>query len=264
MEDVQKEQAVEHLDPSLAEEITDRRSALRKAGKLGIALAASPLVFGAFARDALGQDFPQKVVDALNFALTLEYLEAEFYNTGLETGGLIPDGEERAIFELIAEHENDHVAFLQNALGDAATSKPEFDFTAGGTFNPFENYQIFLALSQGFEDTGVRAYKGQAPVLLGTGDVLDAALRIHAVEARHAARVRRLRGNEGWIVGGPDNVEPDALDPTYEGEGNTTQGGIDLSSALGDQYSEAEITAAFDEPLSMDEVLATADQFIES
>jgi hypothetical protein len=73
-------------------------------------------------------------------------------------------------------------------------SKPTFDFTVGGAFDPFNNYTQFLALSQAFEDTGVRAYKGQATNLISTPDLLTAALQIHSVEARHASEVRRLRG----------------------------------------------------------------------
>jgi hypothetical protein len=71
----------------------------------------------------------------------------------------------------------------------------------------FTNYETFKAVAQAFEDTGVRAYKGQAPALMPYKDVLTAALTIHSVEARHASQVRRLRGNfteqepfyQGWI-----------------------------------------------------------------
>ena len=66
------------------------------------------------------------------------------------------------IFQTISAHETAHVALLESVLGANAVPKPTFDFTAGGTFDPFGNYDIFKALSQGFEDTGVRAYKGQA------------------------------------------------------------------------------------------------------
>ena len=72
--------------------------------------------------------------------------------------------------------------FLANALGSAAVEKPEFDFTAGGMFGDvFSNYATFVTLSQGFEDTGVRAYKGQAPNLMSNDAILTAAHTIHSV-----------------------------------------------------------------------------------
>jgi hypothetical protein len=117
-----------------------------------------PFALAALADTAL----PQGIVDVLNFALTLEYLESSFYNAGVGTSGLIP-ASDLAIFQQIQKHENAHVAFLESVLGSAAVAKPTFDFTAGGMFaDVFSNYATFQAVSQAFEDTGVRAYKGQA------------------------------------------------------------------------------------------------------
>ncbi|MGI9113912.1 MAG: ferritin-like domain-containing protein, partial [Chthoniobacterales bacterium] len=62
----------------------------------------------------------------------------------------------------------------------------------------FSNYRTFLELAQTFEDTGVAAYKGQATNLITSSKLLTAALRIHSVEARHAAEIRRLRGEKPW------------------------------------------------------------------
>ena len=93
------------------------------------------------------------------------------------------------------------MAFLTDALGSHAVKKPNFDFTAKGAFGDvFSNYKTFLALSQAFEDTGVRAYKGQAGNLKASDEILTAALQIHSVEARHAAEVRLIRGQPAWIV----------------------------------------------------------------
>lgn len=232
----------------------DRRTSLRILGKTG----AAALALGAFGltlrgRQALAQDgLPQKVVDVLNFALTLEYLEDEFYRTGLATRGLIPSND-RVIFSQIGAHETAHVALLRTALGSAAVSKPNFDFTAKGAFDTFTNYETFKALAQGFEDTGVRAYKGQVTELMEFDDVLTTAVQIHSVEARHASEVRRLRGAKGWITG--NSVDVSALQPVYAGEENTTQGGVDLGSSPA-------ISEAFDEPLGREEVLAIAGLFL--
>jgi hypothetical protein len=122
--------------------------------------------------------------------------------------------------------------------------KPSFDFTANGTYaDVFTNYQTFLTLSQAFEDTGVRAYKGRA-----------AELQIHSVEGRHASMIRRLHAEKGWITG--NSGVPAAV---YDGEDNVIHGGANIS-ALG--YSTSTMTQAFDEPLAPNKVLAIAGQFI--
>ncbi len=247
----------DQLDEEILRRVYSRRDAVTKAARAGLGaavLTSIPVGFGLSARVAFGQALPQAVVDVLNFALTLEYLEDEFYKTALATSGLIP-ANRRAIFEIISKHESAHVALLKGVLGNSAVQKPTFDFTAKGAFNPFGagKYDTdFLALSQGFEDTGVRAYKGQAPVLK-QNDVLTTALQIHSVEARHASMVRRLRGKKGWISG--DSTDVAALAPVYAGEGNTTQGGVSVGSG-------AAASEAFDEPLTKEAVLAIAGMFI--
>ena len=205
---------------------------------------------------------PAQVVDILNFALTLEYLEAEFYTRGLAAAGLIP-ANLRDVFDQIRKHEVAHVAFLQGALGSAAVVKPTFDFSGGGGSHSgpftdvFTNPQTFMALAQAFEDTGVRAYKGQAANLMGHHDVLLAALRIHSVEARHASQVRRLRGQKSWITRSEPGNLPEAAAGTYKGEGNTFQ----FILGQPDSNTTAQ-TEGFDETLTMGQVLAIVKPFI--
>lgn len=257
-----------------------RREALRGASLwgAGLMLMTAPVVFGALAKKAYA-NHEATVLDVLQFALTLEYLEAEFYVMGLEAPGLIPAAD-RQIFTTIRDHEVAHVAFLRQAItgaGATPVEKPEFDFTAGGNFTPFTNYEQFKALAQAFEDTGVRAYKGGAPVLIENDAVLTAALTIHSVEARHASEVRRLRGNfmdeapqKGWITfknRGPG--VPAAAQPVYEAgtnpevypaEDNVMQAGVNVAELPGATARLA--TEAFDEPLDIDAVLMIADLFI--
>jgi rubrerythrin len=164
------------------------------------AILRSPQAVGVASTAAFGQGekLPRKIVEVLNFALTLEYLE--FYRTALGSDNLIP-AETKATFETIGKHEAAHVELLKGALGSRAAKKPSFDFTAKGAFGDvFSNYKTFLALSQAFEDTGVRAYKGQAGNLKASDEILTTALQIHSVEARHAAEVRLIRGQPAWIV----------------------------------------------------------------
>jgi hypothetical protein len=241
----------ESLDPELMNTVVSRRAAVSHSGKMAgaVALASVPVAFGLMAKRAFAQGgLPQGIIDVLNFALTLEYLENEFYQIGLGASGLIP-ASDLPIFQQIVKHETAHVALLQSVLGANAVVKPTFDFTAGGTFDPFTDYPIFQALSQGFEDTGVRAYKGQAPALMSDNTILTTALRIHSVEARHASQVRRLRGQKGWIRG--NEVDVPALAPVYAGE-----------EAANGTATSAAAAEAFDEPLTMDQVNAIAGLFI--
>ena len=186
------------IEPELADTIlASRRDVFRKYAKRAGFLASAPLVLALASNQAFGQALPQKVVDVLNFALTLEYLEAAFYDAGNKASGLIP-GKYKTVFRTIGQHENAHVKLLQGALGSAAVAAPGVDFTAGGKYGDvFSNFDTFLTLSQTFEDLGVAAYKGQAGNLAGT-PVLTTALQIHSVEARHASEVRRIGLKLGW------------------------------------------------------------------
>jgi len=251
------------IDPEITEKVISRRNVLRGAGLMGagLVLASVPATFALLSNSAFGkQNTPQDVTTVLNFALTLEYLEEEFYQRAITASGLIADAAEKAVFTQIHKHEAAHVAFLKGALGSAAVAKPTFDFTAGGAFpDPFTagNYQTFLALSQAFEDTGVRAYKGQAGNLISDKATLTAALQIHSVEARHAAEVRRIRGLKGWITGSdPGAGIPPQAAAVYAGEQVTSQLNIQIAG------SSAAASEAFDEPLTMEQVLAIAGLFI--
>ncbi|NYF78272.1 ferritin-like domain-containing protein [Granulicella arctica] len=160
-------------------------------------------------------------VDVLNFALNLEYLEAEFYlraatgqglsaadsgnTTSLTVGGAavlgLTTAQQNYIYE-IAMNELDHVRFLRSALSTAAVSAPAIDLTnsfnaaasaagIGSSFNPFASYQAFLVGAFVFEDVGVTAYHGAAG-LLSSKTNLGYAASIMAVEAYHAGEIRTL------------------------------------------------------------------------
>ena len=130
----------------------------------------------------------------LNFALTLEYLERDFYAKALSQGGA-GKGEQLRFAKTAHAHEAAHVTALKKALGTAAIAEPTFDF--GATTS---NSATFRATAIALEDTGVKAYKGQAP-LIQDPTILAAALSIHSVEADHAAWIRFV----------------DGADPTYTG-----------------------------------------------
>jgi rubrerythrin len=243
-----------------------RKDAFRKLGNITkkTALASLPLAaFTAMPKMAFAKK--RDAVDVLNFALTLEHLEYRFYQMGIDSGVIA--AEDQAVFNVIRDHELAHVQLLQetiNALGGTPVEEPNFDFTAGGTFpDPFTNYPIFMALSQGFEDTGVRAYKGQAGNIMENDDLLTVALQIHSVEARHASQVRRMRDRKGWITEPDyDGIEgfEDATAGIYAGEENVTHLGVDATTTT--EVDALGVQEAYDEPLSQEAVLNIASPFI--
>lgn len=256
---------IEKVDSEVYDRLSSRRQAFSSFGSFGkkVALAAVPIAMGTMFKKAYGQS-GSSIADVLNYALTLEYLEAEFYQLGLDASGAIAS-ENRAFFEDVRDHEVAHVAFLRTALQSmnaTPVAKPTFDFSAGGAFPDWNsNPATFLALAQAFEDTGVRAYKGQAANLVSNSGVLTAALQIHAVEARHAAIVRRIRGLKGWITNEERGAGmPAPTQAVYAGEAQTMQAGIDVPAVSG--VAAASVTEAFDEPLSMSAVLDIASLFI--
>ncbi len=241
-----------------------RRDALRQTGRLGLgaAVAAIPFLKSPTARaQSTDGDF-----GILNYALTLEYLERSFYRQAVATG-LIP-ASALPLFTKLRDDEAAHVTLLRGAITDAGGDPVDYtdsDFT----FTPFlSSFANIATLAQGLEDTGVRAYKGQAASIMNK-DYLTVALQIHSVEARHAAAIRRLTqspATQGWIPRNQPGA-PSAIAPVYgagngfPSEDNVTQGGVDLSAALMG-YTREQITAAFDEGLDMGTVLAVAGQFI--
>jgi hypothetical protein len=122
-------------------------------------------------------------VKILKYALTLEYLEAAFYNEAIKNGVLT--GDVLAAAKIVQKHENTHVKTLKTLV---SVKSPKFDFH-GTTMDQTK----FLATAQALEDTGVKAYSGQAPNIFQK-KVLQAATSILTVEARHASRFRTLNG----------------------------------------------------------------------
>jgi hypothetical protein len=123
-------------------------------------------------------------VAILNYALTLEYLESSFYAEAVSSGAL--SGETATFARTVAGHEAEHVTALKKALGSAAIAKPMFNFK--GTT---EDQAKFEKTAMVLENTGVAAYKGQAPKI-DSPAVLKAALAIHTVEANHAAWIMSI------------------------------------------------------------------------
>ncbi len=266
---------IEEIDPEFQDRINPRRAAIKNMTGFGtkIALSALPFALGSLFKKAYGQT-TTGVAGVLNFALTLEYLEYEFYKQVVNSG-IIPAGPAVGALTKIRDHEMAHVEFLKKAITGAGAvpiaplTAADFDFTAKGTFSDvFTNYDTLLAVAGTLEDTGVRAYKGQAPNLLGTGAVLTAALNIHSVEARHASHIRQMRKARGvnikpWITGSND-TGVGAVAGNYAGEEATVQAGVSITNINGvnGKISFNAATESFDEPLTKAQVVALITPFL--
>ena len=239
-----------------AENAADRRNFLRSAGLLSAAAVGTGLAgAGASRAAAAGTAAPPSAGAVLNFALNLEYLEAEFYSfaafghgiadsltDGTGTRGGVTGGHRvpftrrstRFYAEEIAGDEIAHVTFLRKALGAAAVSRPAIDLQdsfsaaaqaaglvpAGAAFDPFASEEAFLLGAFLFEDVGVTAYKGAAP-LIGNTEYIGAAAGILAVEAYHAGIIRTEMYDRGLIAeAGAISGARDSLD----GEQDLDQG----------------------------------------
>ena len=175
----------------------DRASFFKKAGLAGAGLAGGSALMG-FLPGIASAAVPASDVAILNFALTLEFLEAAFYKEAKASKFPGPVGQ---FTPLVAAHEATHVAFLKKALGSAAVKSPKFDFKNTTSDQPTFQKTAFV-----LENTGVHAYLGQAG-LIKTKSILGAAATIATTEARHAAAIGVINNNQN--SSGKNGATPD-------------------------------------------------------
>ena len=208
--------AFNHLQSTI-QRVARRRTFLQGGGALGLGMLGTTLLgpgtvlaqSGAMA--TAPADSTLTDADILNFALNLEYLEAEFYTfavygkslsdapfsldvSGTGTAGSVsggvqttfPDAERKAIATEIAFDEQQHVKLLRAALGAKAVARPAINLAA---LSSFSSETQFLILARAFEDVGVSAYAGAAP-LLHDPKTVGTAAEILATEAYHASNIR--------------------------------------------------------------------------
>jgi len=214
---------------------TGRRKGRRDFFRMAAAAAvAAPIALTIGGKPLSAQTQPTDA-DILNFALNLEYLEAQFYlfavtgaglsedlltgtgTRGQATGGRAVAFQDQVVTQYareIAIDEREHVRFLRGALAGAAVAQPAIDISAnpngafsnaaraagligaGQSFDPYANENNFLLAAFIFEDVGVTAYKGASP-LIANKTFLEAAAGILAVEAYHAALIRTVLFRRG-------------------------------------------------------------------
>lgn len=282
----------------------ERRRLFRMGAGFGVGAAAGAVLSacGSSAGDAVAQNPPTPDNDPniLNFALNLEYLEAQFYSyasygTGLAAGDLTGTGTQGAVTggravsftdpvvrnyaREIANDEIAHVRFLRTALGTARVAQPTIDIGvgpnsafsnaaraagligAGQTFDPYANDENFLLGAYIFEDVGVTAYKGAAP-LINSKTYLEAAAGILAAEAYHAGLIRTvlyakgvatpsLRSSADAISNARDSLDgPTDLDQGISGSATESNivpldsNGIAFSRTTGQVLNIVYLTAA--------------------
>jgi len=313
---------LEQADPEFLDRINPRRRVFQYLGNAGqkVTAAAVPAILASFFNRAYGQSgtLPDAVRKVLTLALQLEYLEYHFYNTALGINGLIPSSETTGV-TTIRNDEAGHISALRGVLGSAAPAAylvTDYDYSGGGGTGtgPMAsalvpngagnaNGALFFAAGQAFSDVGQRAYKGGAPTLntSSTKDILEAALNIHSVEARHNSHFRTVRraivantlGSAGaqavspyndapksWIslidnggpiapngskpasaVYGPGSPATGAPDASYPAEDNVSQAGTPLTG-LNTAYTAIAVSEAFDEPLDPATVKSIARPFV--
>lgn len=167
----------------------DTRAAFLKKAGVGAGAVAAGGAFAGVIPAVASAGVAASDVAILNFALTLEYLEAAFYAEAVSRGKF--SGKTGTFATVVAAHEAAHVAFLKKALGSAAVKSPKFNFKGTTT-----DMAKFMATAQVLEDTGVAAYLGQAGNIKSK-KILGAAGSILAIEARHAGWVRDLNNVSG-------------------------------------------------------------------
>ena len=187
-----------------AEEVSGdtRIGFLRKAGIAGGAALSGGAILGAIASPALAAgkgrppaSFGPGDVGILNYALTLEYLEAAFYNEAAAKGK-IASPHTKTFLKTVVKDENYHVKFLRTALGSQAAKQPKFNFM-GITGDEAK----FVATAYVLENTGVHAYLGQARNIKNPA-YLIAAAEIVTIEARHSGAIGLITGH-GIAPNGP-------------------------------------------------------------
>ena len=181
-----------------------RASFFRKAAVGGGAALTSGAFMGMLPELALAKPSKKQDLEILNYALTLEYLEATFYTEAVRKGDL--SGDALRFAKIVAKHERIHVTALKKtikALGGKPVNKPQFDFKGTN-----REQEPFISTALVLENTGVHAYLGQVDRIKNSA-ILKAAASIITIEARHAAAIATIVGDNEFSDKRSTSITPD-------------------------------------------------------
>jgi hypothetical protein len=258
-----------NTEPEVFEQTGKRRDILKSFGSK-LLLASLPIALSElFSNKAKAQNI-QAIIETLQFGMTIELMQAEFYKEAVAKPNLIPS-DAIAIFKKIAADTAGHVGAMEyyiNDLGGTPVSPINFDYTGGmgqgGPFiDVFSNYQTFLQVAQIFADLATRAYKNIITNVMPQDAVLTHMMNIQSVKGRHAAHIRYARaGATPWITGNSSDISNPAAVKFYAGEQNVLQSGINMVNLNGFELPVTTVTQAFDEPMGRSDVMALVNNFI--
>jgi len=181
-----------------------RASFFKKAAVGGGAVLGSGAFMGMLPELALGKPSKKQDLEILNYALTLEFLEAEFYTEAVRKGDL--RGDALRFAKIVGKHERIHVVALKKtikSLGGKPVNKPKFDFKGSN-----REQKPFIQTALVLENTGVHAYLGQVDKIKSSA-ILKAAAQIATVEGRHAAAIATILGDNEYSDKRDTSITPD-------------------------------------------------------
>jgi hypothetical protein len=268
---------IEKVETEVNGGINPRRAAMKSLLSFGkkAVVASVPLGLGSMFSTASAQtSSTDAMIASLQVVLAIKHFELALLNNGLNRTFTKPlSAADRTALTTIKDQESKHIAFLQKTITSAGkvpvAAKATYDFTGSGNYNDINvSSNTFLKIVQGIKDVSVRAIKGQAGVFVKAGPFLEAALAIHAVDARHSAKLRYMRlvngystTNKPW-VSERDQTENETIGKlVFIGEDNDKQGASTVTNINGQNVTHAQATEAFDEPLTKDQVASALAPF---
>lgn len=270
------------------EQSGSRRDAIKNFGTK-VAIAALPIAIGSMFKKSYAQTAAaEPLADILNYVLEFDYLAYNYYRTGNNTGGLIPDTDKPG-FLTLENQKRAHILMLTQAViniegtpftpknYDPSATNPyyivsgTYDFTSAGKYAPFASYPTFVSIAEGLEDAFVHGYQGKMPAVLDNPVITELFMRLQSVIGRHASHVRFVRRQLGPVVA-PDyptpwitnNIPPiAAFQPYYNGEETIGQRNIDITALPGvdGNISATDAASAFDEPFDPKFIAGFLSQF---
>lgn len=265
---------IEQAGSGALEQKTERRGMLKTFGAK-VAAISLPILASSYFNKAKAQT-TENIIAALNDALLMEFINAEFYKQAMAAEGLMNDALKPQFAKIGADDEAHSVLIrivIDNLGGEPMAAPSGYDFTGGkGNGGPYPNvftdYEEFLQVAQILKDTTLRRYKSLLGTFIPENDMVTTIINIHSVEARHSAHIRSMRYNppilpiKPWITSSNSYLSDPFGIPVYANEDNILQAGINMTDVNGYKIRVNTATEAFDEALTKEAAMAIFNKFI--